>query len=98
VDVGGGAGLQSIPLARDGYDVTILESRGDTPHSLGARLERHDVTPIAWYGVRLFTEGWSRTEPPVDPTALVLEVERQASCRDPYRLLSRCFHLIGMRR
>jgi hypothetical protein len=68
-------------------------------HSLGARdWSATTSRTIAWYGVRLFTEGWSRTEPPVDPTALVLEVERQASCRDPYRLLSRCFHLIGMRR
>jgi hypothetical protein len=36
--------------------------------------------------------------PPTDPEDLVFEVELQASRRDPYRQLSRLFHLLGRRR
>jgi SAM-dependent methyltransferase len=75
-----------------------LATRGDTVEELGARLDRHGVTPLAWYGVRLFTEGWGRREPRAAPTDAVLAVELEASRRDPYRQVSRCFHLVGVRR
>ncbi len=61
-------------------------------------LRRHGVEPIAWYGVRLFTESWARDRPAVDPVDEVLAVELEASRRDPYRQLSRLFHLLGTKR
>lgn len=75
-----------------------LPSRGDTPEELAAALERRGISPVAWYGVRFFTEGWSRDRPATDPVDLVLAVELEASRRDPYRQVSRCFHMVGVRR
>jgi SAM-dependent methyltransferase len=72
-----------------------LETRSDDPDELAEQLRRGGVEPIERYGVRLFTEGWSRDRPPVDPVAEVLAVELEASRRDPYRQLSRLFHLVG---
>ena len=56
-------------------------------------------TALDWYGVRLFTDGWSSHRPPIDADELelVLAVELEASRRDPYRQLSRLFHLIARR-
>ena len=55
------------------------------------------VEPTDRYGVWLFLD-WL-AELPVDTTdiAAVAEVELQASLRDPYRRLSRVFHLVGRR-
>lgn len=75
-----------------------LDTRGDSVEDLSARLEERGVEPIAWYGVRLFTDGWSRDQVGSGPEDLVLAVELEASRRDPYRQLSRLFHLIGRRR
>ena len=75
-----------------------LDSRGDDVDELGEVLRRHSVDPITWYGVRLFTESWARDRPEVDPVDEVLAVELEASRRDPYRQLSRLFHLLGTRR
>jgi hypothetical protein len=52
---------------------------------------------VAWYGVRLFTDGWTPERAATDPEDLVLEAELIASQRDPYRRLSRLFHLMGRR-
>ncbi len=43
------------------------------------------------------TEGWGRERPPGDPADDVLAVKLEASRRDPYRQLSRLFHLVGKR-
>ncbi len=75
-----------------------LDTRGDHVADLSALLAERSVEPIAWYGVRLFTDGWSPDRPPTDPEDLVLAVELQASRRDPYRRMSRLFHLLGRRR
>ena len=75
-----------------------IDTRGDDPDQLSAMLRLGGVDPVAWYGVRLFTEGWARDRPPVDPTDDVLAAELAASQRDPYRQLSRLFHLVGKRR
>lgn len=56
------------------------------------------MDPVAWYGVRLSSDGWVCGEPPADPDELVLQVDLEASRRDPYRRLSRLFHLVGRRR
>lgn len=72
-----------------------IETRADTVESLTAALAQHDVETLAWYGVRLFTEGWARSEPPRDPEDMVFAAELEASRRDPYRELSRLFHWVG---
>jgi S-adenosylmethionine-dependent methyltransferase len=50
------------------------------------------------FGVRLFTDGWTPDRAATDPENLVLQAELNVSQRDPYRRLSRLFHLIGRRR
>ena len=75
-----------------------IDTRADDVDELSALLSAHGVDVEAWYGVRLFTEHWSRHERPNDPPQDVLAVELEASRRDPYRQLSRLFHLVGRRR
>ncbi|MEO7573071.1 MAG: methyltransferase [Acidimicrobiales bacterium] len=75
-----------------------LDTRGDRVEDLSAMLSDRGIDPIEWCGVRLFTDGWTPDQPRIDPTALVLAVELEASRRDPYRRLSRLFHLLGRRR
>ncbi|MGO9344545.1 MAG: methyltransferase domain-containing protein [Acidimicrobiales bacterium] len=55
------------------------------------------VEPVAWYGVRLFTDGWVRDMPEHDEEELVMAVELEASRRDPYRQMSRMLHIVGTR-
>jgi S-adenosylmethionine-dependent methyltransferase len=74
-----------------------LTTRGDTVEGLTGLLRPHGFDLRAWYGVRLFTEGWGRTEPPTTDDAEVLAAELKASQRDPYRQLSRLFHMIAAR-
>jgi SAM-dependent methyltransferase len=77
-----------------------LETRADTVDGLTAVLAESGVQRIAWYGVRLFTDSWTPAHP-AHPGAgaeeQALEVELQASRRDPYRRMSRLFHIIGRR-
>lgn len=75
-----------------------IETRADTVEGVSHLLERHGVEPVAWYGVRLFTEDWGRDRPRADPGDDVFRAELEASRRDPYRQLSRLFHLVGVRR
>jgi S-adenosylmethionine-dependent methyltransferase len=60
-------------------------------------LAARGVEPVAWYGVRLFADGWIPDRPVTDDDDVVLRVELEASRRDPYRRMSRLFHLIGRR-
>lgn len=75
-----------------------VDTRADTVDGLGDLLAEHGIETAAWYGVRLFTDGWTPERPPLDDEENVLAVELEASRRDPYRQLSRLFHLIGVRR
>jgi S-adenosylmethionine-dependent methyltransferase len=76
-----------------------IDTRADDPGDLSEVLRRGGVDPVAWYGVRLFTEGWARDRPAVDEADDdVLAAELAAGQRDPYRQLSRLFHLVGKRR
>jgi SAM-dependent methyltransferase len=74
-----------------------VETRGDSVDALSSMLVDRGVEPIGWYGVRLFTDGWTPDRPATDSEDLVLQVELVASRRDPYRRLSRLFHLLGRR-
>lgn len=71
-----------------------LVTRADTVEELSAFLGQAGVDPVAWYGVRLFTDGLTTDD---GPEAL-FQAELEASRRDPYRQLSRLFHLVGVRR
>lgn len=75
-----------------------MDTRGDSIDALSNLLRAHHVDTIAWHGVRLFTDGWTPNDLAADDEDLVLQVELTASQRDPYRQLSRLFHLLGRRR
>jgi len=72
------------------------DTRGDTVEGLSDLMRRHGVDPQAWYGVWLFTD-WMDLPLAGTDVAAVADVELQASLRDPYRQLSRVFHLVGRR-
>jgi S-adenosylmethionine-dependent methyltransferase len=72
------------------------ETRGDTVEDLSTLLERNNVTAQAWYGVWLFSDWLDLPLASTDVTA-VAGVELEAGRRDPYRQLSRVFHLVGRR-
>jgi SAM-dependent methyltransferase len=82
--------------ATDEVGVLGTPTRGDTVEHLSELLRGGGVTPEAWYGVWLFSD-W--LDLPLEGTdvAAVAEVELRASLQDPYRRLSRVFHLIGRR-
>jgi SAM-dependent methyltransferase len=73
------------------------ETRADTVEGLSGLLQRNGVEPEAWYGVWLFAD-WLDLPPETTDVSAVATVELEASLRDPYRRLSRVFHLIGRRR
>ena len=75
-----------------------VDTRGDRIDRLSDLIMERGVEPVDWYGVRLFTDGWTPDRAVNDPEDLVLEAELIASQRDPYRQMSRLFHLIGRRR
>ncbi len=82
-----------------------VDTRADTVEDLSALLSAAGVEPVAWYGVRLFTDGWASAYDEADQSGAsagnrdaLLAVELEASRRDPYRQLSRLFHLVGVRR
>jgi S-adenosylmethionine-dependent methyltransferase len=89
--------MEAFDSARE-VNVLGMETRADTVEGLSQLLERHGVEPVAWYGVRFFTEEWGRDQPRTDEADGVFTAELEASRRDPYRQLSRLFHLVGVRR
>ncbi len=148
LDVGGGAGHQSFPLARAGYDVTLLDpcataggivsimtgnarttavlpalerrwddalaafdtstgigvlgvrGRADTVEEVSDLIRARGVEPLRWYGVWLFVDwlefsGVELDQDDSEQVAATAAVELEASRRDPYRQLSRVFHLVG---
>lgn len=74
-----------------------VDTRGDRIDHLSGLIAERGVEPVAWYGVRLFTDGWTPQRASADPDDLVLQAELIASQKDPYRRLSRLFHLVGHR-
>ncbi len=71
-------------------------TRGDTVADLTRLLRRRGVEAQAWYGVWLFTDWMDLSVDDTDVEA-VATLELEASVRDPYRQLSRVFHLVGRR-
>lgn len=85
---------------RTGIGVLGVQGRADTVEELSELLRNRGVEPIRWYGVWLFVDwlGFSGAELDVDDAeqvAATAAVELEASRRDPYRQLSRVFHLVG---
>jgi len=72
------------------------DTRGDNVEALFDLLQHHNVDPQAWYGVWLFSD-WLDLPTATTDVAAVAAVELEASLRDPYRQLSRVFHLVGRR-
>jgi S-adenosylmethionine-dependent methyltransferase len=74
-----------------------LPTRAETPEALAARLEALEVAPLAWYGGWLFADLLGPLDLPGGELEAFLALELEASRRDPYRRLSRVFHLLGRR-
>ncbi len=88
---------------RTGVGVLGVQGRADTVDELGELLRAGGVEPLHWYGVWLFADWLEFAGAPQDvddPAQLEAQaaVELEAARRDPYRQLSRVFHLVGRRR
>lgn len=89
--------------ARTGTGVLGIASRADTVEELGELIRSRGVDPVEWYGVWLFVDWLEFSGVHLDPDdskqlAAITAVELEASRRDPYRQLSRVFHLVGRKR
>jgi S-adenosylmethionine-dependent methyltransferase len=82
--------------ATTGIGVLGATTRGDTVEHLGLLLRGGRVEPAAWYGVWLFSD-WMDLDVAATDVDAVARLELKASLRDPYRRLSRVFHLVGVR-
>jgi hypothetical protein len=86
--------------ARTEIGVLGVPGRADTVEELGVLLHGHGVDPLAWFGVWLFVDWLEFSGAQLDPddrdqVAATAAVEFEAARRDPYRRLSRVFHLVG---
>jgi len=71
-------------------------SRADDPSYLRAVLRAEGAEPVAWYGIRTFTDHLG-DQPPGDDLDQVVAAEWAAGTRDPYRQVARLVHLIHRR-
>jgi S-adenosylmethionine-dependent methyltransferase len=86
--------------SRSGIGVLGVQGRADTVEELSALIQSQGVEPVRWYGVWLFVDWLEFSGVELDPgdskqVAATAAVELEASRRDPYRQLSRVFHLVG---
>jgi S-adenosylmethionine-dependent methyltransferase len=77
-----------------------VPGRADTVEELSELLQGHGVEALRWYGVWLFVDWLEFSGATLDASdaqqvAATAAVELEASRRDPYRQLSRVFHLVG---
>ena len=85
---------------RTGIGVLGLRGRADTVEEVSELVQSGGVEPVRWYGVWLFVDWLEFSGAELDPSdakqvAATAAVELEASRRDPYRQLSRVFHLVG---
>jgi S-adenosylmethionine-dependent methyltransferase len=88
--------------SRTEIGVLGVPGRADTVEELSNLLRDHGGDPVRWYGVWLFVDWLEFSGVELDPSdsqqvARTAAVELDASRRDPYRQLSRVFHLVGRR-
>ncbi len=86
--------------SRTGVGVLGLPGRADTVEEVSELLRSRGVEPLGWYGVWLFVDWLEFSGVKLDPgdseqVVATAAVELEASRRDPYRQLSRVFHLVG---
>jgi S-adenosylmethionine-dependent methyltransferase len=86
--------------ARTEIGVLGVPGRADTVEELSELMQNQGVEPLRWYGVWLFVDWLEFSGAELDPSdlqqvAATAAVELEASRRDPYRQLSRVFHLVG---
>ena len=86
--------------ARGEVGVLGVPTRADTVEELSELMRSRGVEPLRWYGVWLFVDWLDFSGAELDPSdakqvAATAAVELEASRRDPYRQLSRVFHLVG---
>jgi SAM-dependent methyltransferase len=86
--------------ARTEIGVLGVPGRADTVEELSEFIQSQGVEPLHWYGVWLFVDWLEFSGADLDPSdteqmAATAAVELEASRRDPYRQLSRVFHLLG---
>ncbi len=74
-----------------------VDTRADTVEGLSELLRSEQVEPLAWYGVWLFSDLVDLAAADTNEIRSAAAVELQASRRDPYRQLSRVFHLVARR-
>jgi SAM-dependent methyltransferase len=86
--------------SRTEIGVLGVPGRADTVEELSELLGHGGVEPLHWYGVWLFVDwlefGGNALDPAdAEQATKIAAVELEASRRDPYRALSRVFHLVG---
>jgi S-adenosylmethionine-dependent methyltransferase len=86
--------------ARIGVGVLGVAGRADTVEELSVLVRSRGVEPLCWYGVWLFVDWLEFSGVELDPhdakqVAATAAVELEAAKRDPYRQLSRVFHLLA---
>jgi S-adenosylmethionine-dependent methyltransferase len=77
-----------------------VPGRADTVEELSDLMRNGGVEPLRWYGVWLFVDWLEFGGVEIDrrDAPKVAAVELEASRRDPYRGMSRVFHLVGRKR
>ena len=86
--------------ARTEIGVLGVQGRAETVEEVSELIRSRGVEPVRWYGVWLFVDWLEFGGAELDPTdekqvAATAAVELEAARRDPYRQLSRVFHLVG---
>ncbi|MFP5348145.1 MAG: class I SAM-dependent methyltransferase [Actinomycetes bacterium] len=86
--------------ARGEIGLLGLPTRAHTVEEISDLLRGGGVEPLDWYGVWLFVDWLDLSGAPLDVSdaaqvAAAAAVELEAARRDPYRQLSRIFHLVG---
>jgi S-adenosylmethionine-dependent methyltransferase len=86
--------------ARTEVGVLGLPTRADTVEELEDQLRDRRAEPLAWYGVWLFVDWLELSGAELDPddteqVEAIAVAELEAGRRDPYRQLSRVFHLVA---
>ena len=88
--------------SRTEIGVLGVPGRADTVEEISELLQSQEVEPLRWYGVWLFVDwlefGGAELDPSDSQVAATAAVELEASRRDPYRQLSRVFHLVGRKK